>query len=157
MLTKARKLGEIMKRRDLFLAVAESCTGGMIGAAITDVPGASAWFKGGVIAYSNQIKKKVLGVSASVLQAQGAVSAEVVEEMARGVAKLCKTECSLAVSGIAGPEGGSREKPVGLVFIGIYVAKQVRSYRYNFKGNRERIRIQAVDMALKNLVELLIN
>ncbi|HEX7510996.1 MAG TPA: nicotinamide-nucleotide amidohydrolase family protein, partial [Chitinivibrionales bacterium] len=117
MLETSKKLGALLIEKGLTLSVAESCTGGMIGAAITSVAGSSKYFKGGVIAYANEIKEKVLGVPKELLETKGAVSAEVVEVMARGVAELCKTQCGIAVSGIAGPDGGTDEKPVGLVFI----------------------------------------
>jgi PncC family amidohydrolase len=156
MFDNAKKLGALLTQRGLTMAVAESCTGGMIGEAITRVPGSSAYFKGGVIAYSNEIKEKVLGVSKEILEKKGAVSGEAVKAMAQGVAKLCKSSCSIAISGIAGPEGGSADKPVGLVFIGICLRDKVQSVACNFAGDRERVRKEATKAGLKKMVELLL-
>jgi competence/damage-inducible protein CinA C-terminal domain len=155
MFDNAQSLGKILTQRRLTIAVAESCTGGMIGAAITRVPGSSAYFKGGVIAYSNEIKEKVLGVPKGILETKGAVSAEVVEAMAKGAAKVCAASCSIAVSGIAGPDGGSTNKPVGLVWIGICVKDDVQSFKCNFAGNRERVRKEATKEGLRKMVERL--
>jgi PncC family amidohydrolase len=155
MFDNAKKLGALLTQRGLTMAVAESCTGGMIGAAITRVPGSSAYFKGGVIAYSNEIKEQVLGVPRELLETKGAVSGEVVKAMAQGVAKLCKSSCSIAVSGIAGPQGGSADKPVGLVFIGIYLKDKVQSFTFNFAGDRERVRKEATKAGLEKMMEAL--
>ena len=155
MFADAKKLGTLLLQRRLTLAVAESCTGGMIGAAITRVPGSSAYFKGGIIAYSNEIKEKVLGVPEGLLETKGAVSAEVAEAMAEGAIKLCGSSCGIAVSGIAGPDGGSADKPVGLVFIGICLREQVRSFEFRFTGDREEIRKEATKAGLRKMVELI--
>jgi PncC family amidohydrolase len=155
MFDNAKSLGKILTQRRLTMAVAESCTGGMLGAAITRVPGSSAYFKGGVIAYSNEIKEKVLGVPNEILETKGAVSAEVVEAMAKGTLRVCGSSCSIAVSGIAGPDGGSADKPVGLVYIGICVGEHAQSFKCNFAGDRERIRKQATKAGLEKMVEVL--
>jgi PncC family amidohydrolase len=153
----AKKLGALLTQNAKTLAVAESCTGGLLGGAITAVPGSSAYFKGGVIAYSNELKQRLLGVPKSLLDKKGAVSAETVEAMASGACRACHTDCAIAVSGVAGPGGGTREKPVGLVYVGIAAGKKVRSYRYLLKGNRRSIRKQAVREALERMVEELLS
>ena len=149
----ARNLGALLLQRRWRLSVAESCTAGMVAAAITSVPGSSAYFTGGVIAYSNEIKQRVLGVPGKLLREKGAVSAETAAAMARGVARLCATECGIGVSGIAGPDGGTKEKPVGLVFIGIYTREQAQSFEFNFAGDREKIRTEATKAGLGKMME----
>jgi len=148
-----KKLYRICKEKGLSLSIAESCTGGMVGAAITAIPGSSDYFKGGVVSYGNEVKHDVLGVSRLVLKNKGAVSAETVRQMAAGVKRLCKTDCAIAVSGIAGPGGGTKQKPVGLVYIGIGLGKKVRGFRYLFKGGRQKIRRQAVYAALQRMID----
>ena len=110
-------VGELLREKKLSLSTAESCTGGSIAALVTSVPGSSAYFNGGIVAYSNEVKMALLHVSAETLEKYGAVSRETVTEMARGAMKALKTDCAVATSGIAGPGGGSREKPVGTVWI----------------------------------------
>ncbi|NLP02276.1 MAG: CinA family protein [Fibrobacter sp.] len=151
----AKEIGEILKRKNWTLAVAESCTGGLLGGAITEIPGASGYFMGGVIAYDNQVKESLLGVPTDVLSEFGAVSSQTVTAMARGVCKLLKTECAISVSGIAGPEGGTEEKPVGLVYTGIAVCDTVKSFKYIFKGDRQEIRYQTVETALSCFKEMI--
>lgn len=151
----SKTLGKILVEKKMRLAVAESCTGGMIGSTITDVAGASRYFLGGVITYNNRIKSSILGVSLKTLNNYGAVSSQTVTAMAYAVRKLMKADCSIAVSGIAGPGGGTSEKPVGLVYIGIAVKNTVKSFKYRFKGTRHQIRRQAVEEALKRLVRSL--
>jgi PncC family amidohydrolase len=151
----AVNLGIALCKRKLFVSVAESCTGGMVGAALTSVSGSSAYFAGGIVAYTNEIKRRVLGVPESVLNKKGAVSAGCVEAMAMGVQKLFRTECSIAVSGIAGPDGGTKKKPVGLVYVGIAAGKNVQSYKYLFKGNRAAVREQAALAALEDMYKVL--
>ena len=111
------KIGELLKAKNLSLSTAESCTGGGIAALITSVPGSSEDFNGGIVAYSNEIKKDLLHVSAETLAKYGAVSRETVIEMVKGAMKTLKTDCAVATSGIAGPGGGTPEKPVGTVWI----------------------------------------
>jgi PncC family amidohydrolase len=155
MLKTAQNLGGLLLGKRLSLSVAESCTGGMMGAAITRVPGSSAYFKGGIIAYSNEIKEKVLGVSPELLKTKGAVSREVVIAMAKGGAKVCAASCCIALSGIAGPDGGSEDKPVGLIWIGICAGEQVKSFKYNFSGDREKIRKEATKAGIKKMIEVI--
>jgi PncC family amidohydrolase len=149
----AKRLGSLCLEKKLTLSVAESCTGGMIGAAITAVPGSSAYFSGGIISYSNDVKRMVLGVPKPVLEKKGAVSAETVKAMVKGVRRLCKTDCGIAVSGIAGPDGGTKQKPVGLVYVGIGLGKKVRSFKYYFRGTRQEIRSLTVSVALQRMIE----
>jgi PncC family amidohydrolase len=137
------------------LSVAESCTGGMIGTTVTRVAGASTVFKGGVIAYDNAVKQRLLGVGQTVLCREGAVSAGVVSAMARGVKRLLRTTCSVAVSGIAGPGGGTPEKPRGLVYVGVAVPGHTRAFRHRFTGGRDQVRRQAVEAALRHLLAML--
>ncbi len=151
--SSAGTLGGLLAKRKLSVSVAESCTGGMIGAALTSVPGSSAWFRGGVIAYANTVKQRLLGVPSSILDKKGAVSAETVEAMARGAQRLFATDCALAVSGVAGPGGGTKEKPVGLVYVGLACGKKVRSFEYRFRGDRREIRERAVREAIKMMIE----
>jgi nicotinamide-nucleotide amidase len=139
------------------LAIAESCTGGMLGTMITNIPGSSLWFQGGIIAYQNEIKQSLLKVSNTILKKNGAVSRETVLEMSEGICRILSAECSIAVSGIAGPSGGTKEKPVGLVYIGISVLNTIESYKCIFSGNRNDIREQTVEKSLLHLHNLLNN
>jgi PncC family amidohydrolase len=149
----AKNLGRFCVERKLTLSVAESCTGGMIGAAITAIPGSSAYFYGGIISYSNKVKRSVLGVPQKIIDKKGAVSAETVKAMVIGVQRLCRTDCGIAVSGVAGPDGGTKKKPVGLVYVGIGLGKKVKAFKYYFKGNRQEIRKQTTHAALKRMIE----
>jgi len=135
--------------------VAESCTGGLLGGRVTSAAGSSAYFRGGVIAYDNDVKRDILGVHSEDLERHGAVSAPVAEAMAGGAAKLLRADCAVSVSGIAGPGGGTDEKPVGLVFIGIFYRGQAQSRSFVFDGNREEVRAKSVDAALEFLIETL--
>ena len=135
------------------LAVAESCTGGAVGSAIVSVSGASAVFAGGVISYSNDVKREVLHVSASTLERHGAVSSETACEMASGVRALTNADFAVSVTGIAGPGGGSAEKPVGLVWFGLAGRDGVRAERMIFSGDRAEVRGAAVEHALEMLLE----
>lgn len=112
-----QEIGELLKAKKLSLSTAESCTGGGIAALITSVPGSSDYFNGGIVAYSNEVKMSLLHVSAETLERYGAVSRETVTEMVKGAMKTLKTDCAVATSGIAGPGGGTPEKPVGTVWI----------------------------------------
>ena len=147
-MTVAEKLVALLKARGLTCATAESCTGGGVGSAITAVPGSSAVFAGGVISYSNDVKREVLGVSSDILQNFGAVSAETAAQMAEGARKLLKTDLAVSLTGIAGPDGGSDEKPVGLVWFGLATKDGVRTEKCIFRGDRAKVREQAVTHAL---------
>lgn len=137
--------------RGLTLATAESVTGGLIGARLTDVPGSSRVFLGGLIAYSNELKERWLGVPAEILAAHGAVSAETVEAMAAGARRELGADLAVADTGIAGPDGGSAEKPVGLVYIAVDGPDGVRSERFQLPGDRESVRVRTVALALHML------
>ena len=144
----AERLVDLLKARGLVCATAESCTGGGVGSAITAVPGSSAVFAGGVISYSNEVKRTVLGVKAETLASVGAVSSETAAQMAEGARKLLKADLAVSLTGIAGPDGGSAEKPVGLVWFGLATKDGVRTEKAIFCGNRARVREQAVMHAL---------
>lgn len=141
------------------MATAESCTGGGIGYYLTELSGASDWFAGGILAYSNAVKQDALGVSAETLLTHGAVSEQTVTQMARGVFRLMSVNCSVAVSGVAGPSGGTADKPVGTVCFawawrdGIGDT-QVRTHRAQFVGDRHEVRMQTVLRAVEGLIEL---
>ena len=144
-------VGRYLNARKLTLAVAESCTGGLIGHRLTDVPGASDYFLGGVVSYSNDAKCDLLGVPAAVLARHGAVSPETARDMARGVRKAFHAAVGLAVTGIAGPSGGSPEKPVGTVYIALATDQGEEVCHYQFYGNREEIKILTAETALDQL------
>ena len=131
-------LGKKLLEKKYTLATAESCTGGQIAHAITTIPGASAYYKGGVIVYSNEMKEHLLGISSETLRKYGAVSQETVIEMLHKTQKRLLSHCAIAVSGIAGPTGGTPEKPVGTVWIGVAAGKNYRTYMFHFGNNREQ-------------------
>jgi nicotinamide-nucleotide amidase len=139
---------DLLLANDLTISTMESCTGGMIAARLINVPGVSEVFKAGYVTYSNKAKRKVLGVKQSTLKKYTAVSAKVAEEMAQGVSLLTKADVTLSVTGIAGPDGGTEEKPVGLVYIGCSVKGKTKVAEYHFSGNRMKIRESAVVAAL---------
>ena len=141
-------VGEMLKERGLALSLAESCTGGLIGNLMTNVSGSSEYFAGGVVAYSNQAKMDLLGVSPETLDQYGAVSDQTVLEMAAGARERFRTDLSLAVSGIAGPDGGTPEKPVGTVYIGMSDRNFSFSRRYAFSGARDQVKLNSAMMAL---------
>ena len=150
-------VGEMLKKNNKTLAVAESCTGGNIAHLITTIPGSSEYFKGSVTSYANEIKVNVLGVEEKMLNEKGAVSEEVVKMMAEGVRKLMNTDFAVATSGVAGPGGGSKEKPVGLVWIAIASPKKTTAYKFLFGENRERNIIKSSYKALNLLRKEIIN
>lgn len=147
-MTVAEKLVELLKAKGLTCATAESCTGGGVGSAITAVPGSSAVFLGGVISYANAVKQGVLGVSSATLETVGAVSPETAAQMADGARRLLKVDLAVSVTGIAGPDGGSVAKPVGLVWFGLATPDGVRTEKAIFAGDRATVRAQAVTHAL---------
>lgn len=154
-------VGKLLKENGFKVATAESCTGGYIAHLITSIPGSSGYYKGSVIAYSNEIKTKELGVSEALLLAHGAVSEEVVKEMALNIRIKYDSSYSIAISGIAGPEGGTDEKPVGTVWIAIAGPAGVKAYKYLFGDNRERnIRrsaLQALNLLRKTILSDLLS
>ncbi len=144
-------VGKLLKEQNLHLALAESCTGGLIASAVVEPPGASAYFQGSIVCYSNDTKTKLLRVPEKEIDQFGAVSEPVARSMAAGALKTMNAETAIAITGIAGPAGGSKEKPVGLVFIATAVQEEIKVNQYNFSGNRERIRNRAVTTALNDL------
>lgn len=145
---------EALKSRGWMLATAESCTGGMVGSALTQVPGASEAYLGGVVAYANTVKVRLLGVPEEVLATHGAVSREVAEAMALGACRL-GAQCGLAITGIAGPAGGTPEKPVGTVHVAVAIPGQLQHRRFLFGGSRQTIRELAANFALDLLRRVL--
>ncbi len=141
--------------RNLTLGLAESCTGGLVAKRLTDTAGASAAIIGGVIAYANSVKESLLGVSSDTLEKFGAVSAETAREMADGARRVLNTDISLSVTGIAGPAGGSAEKPVGTVWIGVALGQTTEAHHHRFAGDRGEIRERAAEAALTLLWQLL--
>ena len=154
-LTEPAPLARLLLARGETLGTAESCTGGLIAALITSLPGSSAWFKGGITAYANEIKTALLGVPEDVLATHGAVSEATALAMAQGAIKNLRVSHSLAVTGIAGPDGGSPDKPVGTVWLAWCVAGQATARRFLFTGDRAAVRDQAAQAALEELVRLL--
>lgn len=138
----------LLSKNGLSITTAESCTGGLVSGTIVNVAGASDVFKGGYVTYSNKLKKNVIGVKKSTLEKYGAVSEQVAAEMAKGAMEEAKADVAIATTGIAGPGGGSKEKPVGLVYIGCAVKNKVYVEKYNFSGNRNKVRQSAVVAAL---------
>ena len=153
-MTTAEKLVKVLIDKKLTCATAESCTGGGVGHAITAVAGSSAVFMGGIISYDNSVKHGVLGVPEEVLETKGAVSAECAEAMAEGARWLLKTDFAVSITGIAGPGGGSVEKPVGLVWFGLASKDGTITEKKVFSGDREAVRMLAIDYALVLLVEI---
>jgi nicotinamide-nucleotide amidase len=152
----AASIGKIMTERGWTVSTAESCTGGAIARLFTENPGSSAYFKGSIVAYSNDIKTKLLNVEAELLQNHGAVSREVVEKMALESCKQLESDFSIATSGIAGPGGGTEEKPVGTVWIAVAGMGNVTSQQFNFGNDRERNIIRTGQNALFMLRKLII-
>lgn len=150
-------LGELLLQRGQHLAVAESCTGGLVGHLITNAPGSSSYFLGGVIAYANETKMKLLGVSTQTLDKFGAVSEQTVLEMASGVRKALAADIGAAISGIAGPQGGTQEKPVGLTWIGLSAPGVDRAWRYIWPGTRLDVKEQSAQQVLRILVDYLLD
>ncbi|MCF6435275.1 nicotinamide-nucleotide amidohydrolase family protein [Pseudoalteromonas sp. MMG022] len=153
--TLAAQLGAILTDKCLTITTAESCTGGGISYALTDTPGSSAYVDRCFVTYSNGAKHVLLGVNEQTLNSVGAVSEQTVREMATGAAKQANADIAIAVSGIAGPSGGSDDKPVGLVWFAINIRGQVSTYEQVFSGDRSYIRLQAIAFALKNTVSLI--
>lgn len=146
--TLEKRVGFMLSRIGKTLSMAESCTGGMMGGRVTSVPGSSSWFTFGTVTYSNRSKEKVLNVSSDTLIQHGAVSEKTAIEMADGVKRLSGSDYSLSITGIAGPDGGSKEKPVGTVFIGMATPEKTLAEQFLFHGNRDEVRTLAVETAL---------
>ena len=148
----AAELGDALRTAALTVSVAESCTGGMVGSAITDVPGSSTYFVGGVIAYSNEVKRDLLDIPADLLEKFGAVSREVAEAMATGARSRFGTKLAVGVTGIAGPDSDGTSKPVGLTYIAVASPERTSSSEFRFHGDRESNRRQATNEALRMLL-----
>jgi PncC family amidohydrolase len=151
------RIGGPLRRQGLRLAVAESCTGGLLGHRITNVPGSSDYFLGGVISYANAAKTGLLGVRTETLEQFGAVSSETVIEMARGVRRALQADIGIGVSGVAGPGGGSAEKPVGLTWIALSTPSFEKTWSFTWPGNRLQVKEQTAEQALRLLEEYLSN
>jgi nicotinamide-nucleotide amidase len=149
----AKEVGEMLRAAGLTLAVAESSTGGMVGAMITDEPGSSTYFIGGVIAYSNELKRKELGVSPELLKTVGAVSRQVAEAMAEGARTRLGSDLAVSVTGIAGPDSDGSRKPVGLTYVGVASARGTFAREFRFTGDRASNRRQTVTQALRMVIE----
>ena len=154
--TLAAVVGALLAARGATVAVAESCTGGLVSGALTEVPGSSAWFRGGLVCYANDLKATLAGVPAALLKAHGAVSEEVARALAAGARKSCGADFGLGVTGVAGPDGGTVDKPVGTVHIALDDGGQGSVVKLNWPGDRELIRRRAVAVALDLLRRRLI-
>jgi nicotinamide-nucleotide amidase len=149
-------VGALLAARGLRLATAESCTGGLVGARLTSVPGSSRYYRGGVVAYSDEAKQELLGVSADLLRRHGAVSAEVARAMAEGARRRLGADLAVATTGISGPGGGTPEKPVGLVFVGFASAEGSEAQELLFPLDRERHRALTAQVALDRVRRFLL-
>lgn len=149
MLHLSQTVGDVLKREKLTVSVAESCTGGAVLSALTDVPGSSAYVVGGIVAYSNRIKIKQLGVNEDDIKKHGAVSETVALQMAKNVAELMETDIGLSTTGIAGPDGGSSEKPVGMVWMVFWSKEEHFAVKAKFDGGRLAVKKQTVERALE--------
>jgi nicotinamide-nucleotide amidase len=149
------RLAAQLQARKLYLATAESCSGGLIAGACTDLSGSSNWFERGFVTYSNEAKSEMLGVDVSLISTHGAVSEEVARAMAQGALRHSRAQVSVAVTGVAGPTGGSVDKPVGLVWFGFALPGQLVTEKMHFAGDRAAVRAATVHHALQRLVELI--
>jgi PncC family amidohydrolase len=154
-MTLAERLGEALRGRRWTISTVESCTAGGLAYRLTEVPGASAYFLGSVVAYDNRTKAEWVGVPERIFARHGAVSSEAASAMARNGRARFHTDICLAITGIAGPGGGATEKPVGTVFISASGRTETRTERFHFEGDRERVRQSAIDAALKMALALL--
>jgi PncC family amidohydrolase len=154
-MTLEKKIGIILQEQSFTLGLAESCTGGLLASRITDVPGSSAYFMAGLVTYSNRAKTKFLAVPDEIIERHGAVSSVVAERMAKGVRAAAGVDISLSITGIAGPAGGSPEKPVGTVFVALATAKETFVRKFLFSGNRREVRKRSSEEALTMLLDYL--
>lgn len=152
-----QKLVELLQEKGFIITTVESCTGGMIAATIVNVPGASSVLNEAYITYSNEAKHRLVGVNEETLENYGAVSEETAMEMVTGVAKRTGANCAIAVTGIAGPGGGTAEKPVGTVYAGLYCNGITEVTRYNFSGDRTEIRSKTVASVLEKMIKMIKN
>ncbi len=149
------RIGLLLVDKQLTVSVCESCTGGLLGAAITSVAGSSRYFVGGIIAYSDRIKRTVVGVKGRTLERYGAVSAQTAREMAQGVKRKMKSDIGVSITGIAGPTGGTKKKPVGSIYIAVAVRNKVTVRRFLLRGGRQNIRKSTVKKALEMTRDML--
>ena len=154
-MTREEDIGRRLSARALTLAVAESCTGGLLGHRITSVSGSSAYFVGGVIAYANEVKARTLGVDAAALAREGAVSEAVARQMAEGVRRALGADVGVGITGVAGPSGGSAAKPVGLVFVAVAGPGGAVAREFRFGGDRTAVKTSASEAALEMLTQYL--
>ncbi len=145
-------LVNLCKEKNLKLSCAESCTGGLLSASITSVPGASAIFPGSIVSYANEIKIKLLGITPETLKEKGAVSDVCAEQMARGVADLMGSDLAISITGVAGPDGGTEQKPVGTVWFGFFCRGDSWTETMCFSGDRQDIRRQSAEFAMQILI-----
>lgn len=150
---RINRLISLLKEKNMTIAAAESCTGGMLSAAITSAAGASAVFEGSIVSYANRIKEKMLGVEAAIFTTHGAVSEPCAKAMADGVKRQIGADIGVSITGIAGPDGGTPQKPVGTVYIGVSYAGGTTAKRFQFEGNREQVRHESVKQALCEVLE----
>lgn len=155
--TLLEKVSQLLIQKEIHIATAESCTGGLLGHMLTNVSGSSAYYNCGVISYSNIAKHQLLGISINTLETYGAVSEQVAHTMAEGIRKLSQVDIGIATTGIAGPTGGTKGKPVGLVYIGIATSSETKVEKFHFHGNRLEIKQQTCHTALNMLYEELKN
>ena len=148
-------VARLLTEQGLTIAVAESCTGGLIAHQLTNVSGSSAYFIGGVVAYANEVKEQVLGVSGETLAAHGAISEETVREMARGARRLFDTDVAISAAGIAGPTGGTPQKPVGLVYVALAAQDFERCERHLWQGDRLTVRLENKRRTAEAALEML--
>lgn len=151
----AEQLVDMLKIKKYTISTAESCTGGMISTAIVDIPGASWVLNEAHVTYSNDAKMRILGVREKTLDEFGAVSGETAREMVKGAAKIACADCAIAVTGTAGPDGGTKEKPVGTVYAGFFLKGEIQVVRYNFTGNRQEVRRATTCNTLRHMLEWL--
>ncbi len=147
--------GQTLRHKNLCIATAESCTAGLLGAAFTSIAGSSAWYMGGIIAYDNNVKISQLDVPQHIIDEHGAVSEACVLRMACGICHSLNTDIGISISGIAGPDGGTREKPVGTVWIGFSVLGHESAKLFSFAGTRDEVRSQAVFHAVQEVIKKL--
>ena len=150
------RVGNLLRERGLKLALAESCTGGLVGDRITNIPGSSEYFIGGVVAYAYEAKAALLGVSWDTLNSKGAVSGETVLAMAHGARKAFRVDIAASISGIAGPGGGTEDKPVGTTWVGLATPDGEWAQRFQFSGTREQNKTSAADAALQMVLDYLL-
>lgn len=150
-------IGDLLRNKRMTLSTAESCTGGLLSSRITDIPGSSSYFIGGVVAYSNEIKKKILDVKEEDLKNFGAVSEPVVKQMAEGIRRVFGTDFGIGISGIAGPNGGTPEKPVGTVYLSLAFEEKTKVYKKFFTGSRKDIKFKSSHFILNELRKTLLN